>query len=149
MVSKSCDMLLDGKLKISITIVPKLSLIMIGELEDFGENWLEVNVVQNSASRSFYDIRTLTGDVKHQESCRYFVESIHKALTKLRGLVPEQIGSEFKFIINISLRPDILNSRPHMNSVANALELVLKDFLPQSPSHRRQEILGLARFHHR
>lgn len=134
-MSKSCDILLDNDYTIHISILPALGLIMVNELKDFGENWLEIKVVQNSKYRLFYDIRTLVGDGKQQEVCRYFVDSIHNRLHKKAGQSPEQIGSVLKFMINLSLRPEIMGNRCHINSLANALVNLLEDFL-QAPSPR-------------
>lgn len=120
MASRSCDILLDGTYKVHISIIPKLSLIIVNELEDFGENWLEVNVIQNSTCRSIYDIRTLAGEIKFETPCRYLVEAFHKKLFSLGGRLPEQISLAYKFFINISMRSEILDN--HMSSLRMALE---------------------------
>lgn len=128
-MSSSCDILLDNKYKIHICIVPKMGLIMINELQDFAENWLEVKVIQNSKYRPFYDIKSIGGDGKQQAVCRYFVDSIHGRLHRKAGQSPEQVGSILKFIINLNLRPEVLNSRAHINSLTDALVKVLETFL--------------------
>lgn len=125
-MSKSCDILLDNKYQIHIGFIPRLGLITINELEDFGENWLEVKAVQNSKCRLHYDIRTIVGDGKQQEVCRYLVDSLHNCLHKKAGQAPEQIGSVLKFIINISLRPEILTNQ-YIGSVSRCLESLLQN----------------------
>lgn len=136
MAARSCDVILSDTHKVHIAIIPKLSLIIVNELEDFAESWFEIKVVQNSICRSFYDIKTLAGDIKQQTSCRYLIESVHKELQNIGGCLPDQISSVFKFLINISLSHEIFSSRPHMNS----LRMVLRDLLAQSRLNRNQEI---------
>jgi hypothetical protein len=132
MGSYSHDVLLDNKYKIHVSIIPKLALVVVNELEDFGENWMEVNVVQSSKSRSSFDVRTLAGDIKHQAACRYLIEALQKSLQTLSPPMLGQISSTYKFIVNLSLRSEISNSRPHMNSLARALV----DILPQYSSNK-------------
>ena len=132
MDSKSRDILLDNEYKVHMSIIPKLGLIIVNELEDFGENWMEVNIVQSSRSKSSFDIRTLAGDIKQQAACRYLIESLQKGLQTSDAHMPGQISLVYKFIINLSLRPEIFNSRPHMNSLAQALVNILEDFQQQS-----------------
>lgn len=123
-MSKSCDFLLDNKYKIYINIIPRLGLIIINDLEDFGENWLEIKIVQNSKLSLQHDVTTLTGiqtDGAIQATCRYFVDILYNNLHKKAGPMPDQVGSLLKFIINISLRPEILNDRKMIMSIGNAL----------------------------
>ena len=109
-----------------IGFVPKLGLIIVNELDNFAENWLEVQVTQNSRSRPLYDIKTLSGDGQQQGVCRYLIESIHDALFNKPGQKVEQIGPISKFIMNLKLRPEVLNNRSHINSLADALVKVLQ-----------------------
>lgn len=128
MAMRSCDVLLDGAHKVHLSIVPKLSLILINELEDFAENWIQVDVIQNSTNRPLYDIRTLAGDTKQQEPCRYLIEAIRLDLLNFTGHAPSQISASFRFLVNIQIKPEIVNSRPTMNSLADALRMVLREF---------------------
>lgn len=123
-MSKSCDLLLDNKYKIHINIIPRLGLIIINDLEDFGENWLEIKVIQNSKLNLQHDVTTLAGiqaDGVIQATSRYFVDILHNNLHKKAGPLPEQVGSLLKFVLNISLRPEVLNDRNMIMSVGNAL----------------------------
>lgn len=123
-MSKSCDILVDCKISVHMSIIPSLGLIIVNELQDFGETWLEIKVVENSKYKLQYDVNTIAGiqsDGAIQAASRYFVEVIYENLHKKTGPLPEQIGSLLKFIININLRPEILNSRNHVTSLGTAL----------------------------
>lgn len=144
MESKSRDILLDDKYKVHISIVPKLGLVIVNELEDFGENWMEVNVTQASKSRSSFDIRTLAGDPERQPACRYLIESLHKGL-QTNTHMPEQISLIFKFIINFSLRAELCSSHLHLSSLAQALVEILQDFRQSQSSHPLQEFCHIER----
>ena len=130
-MSKSCDVLLDGKFTVHICIVPPLGLIMINELDDFADNWLEIKIVQNSKSRPCYEIRTLTGDGKQQAVCRYLIESLHTELYKGTRQMPEQVGTVLKFTINFNVRTEILTSRSHIVALGQALGRTLRSCIDQ------------------
>lgn len=123
-MSKSCDLLLDNKYNIHLSIVPKLGLLIVNELEDFGETWLEVKVIENSKYKLQHDVTTISGiqtDGAIQAASRYFVDTIHNNLHKKAGPTLEQVGSLLKFMINVNLRPEILDNRNYITSLGNAL----------------------------
>lgn len=123
-MSLSCDLVLEEIYTVHLSIVPKLGLIIINELEDFGENWVEIKVIENSRLKLQYDVKMLSGsqtDEIIQAACRYFVDVIHDNLHKKLGPTIEQIGSLLKFMLNINLRPEILNNRSMIMSLGNAL----------------------------
>lgn len=126
--TSSSDILLDGTYRVHLAIVPKLGLVIINELGDFGENWLEIKVVENSRFNLQYDVRLLTGcqdEEAVQAAGRYFVEVIHSNLHEKSGPTFEQVGSLFKFMLNINLRPEILNNRKLVTSLGNALHRLM------------------------
>lgn len=128
-MSLSCDVSLGELYKVHISIVPKLGLIIINEIEDFGENWLEIKVVENSRLKLQYDVRILSGSQIEgviQAAGRYFVDVIHDNLHKKSGPTIEQVGSLLKFILNINLRPEILNDRSLITLLGNALGNLVK-----------------------
>lgn len=116
-----------------MSIVPKLGLIIVNQLQDFSEHWLEIRVVQNSQLHPFYDVRTLSGTITHQAACRFIIESLNKRLHKRACGPPEQVGSTLRFIINLGLSSELLESRSHMSSVSEALVNLLESFLPPQP----------------
>lgn len=128
-MSKSCDILLDEKYPIHLSVVPRLGLVIINELEDFGETWLEIKVVENSKYKLQYDVLNLTG-IHSDESVhavgRYFVDIIHDNLHKKLNHTPEQIGPLLKFMLNINLRSEILNNRNLVMSLGTALGRLVK-----------------------
>lgn len=123
-MSLSCDLVLDEEYEVHLSIIPKLGLIIVNELEDFGENWLEIKVIENSRLKLQYDVRILSGsqtDGIIQAAARYFVDKIHDNLHKKSGPTIEQVGSLLKFMLNINLRQEILNNRSMIMSLGNAL----------------------------
>lgn len=127
-MSNSCDLILDGKYKVHLCIIPRLGLIVINELEDFAENWIEVKAIENSRFKVQYEVNMLAGvrdDGSIQAASRYLVDSIHDNLHKKMGQSLEQIGSLLKFILNIKLRPEIIQNRSYIMSLGNALGLLV------------------------
>lgn len=128
-MSKSCDFLLDNKYNIHLSIVPSLGLIIVNDLEDFGENWLEVKVVANSICNLQYDITTMSGvqidDGNLHAAARHFVDTIHDNLHKKASSNLNQVGSLLKFILNINLGVEILNNRNHIKSLGDALGILV------------------------
>lgn len=127
-MSISCDLVLDDIYHVHVSVIPKLGLLVVNELDDFAENWIEVKVVENSKYKLQYDILTLAGnqgDGALHAASRYFVDVLHNNIHKKAGPTPEQIGSLLKFILNINLRPEILNNRTNITSLGNALEKLL------------------------
>lgn len=120
----SQDVLLDNKYKVHIGVAPKLGFIIVSQLDDFAEDWLEIKVVENSRYRLQYDIRTYSGsrvDGLLEAACRSFVDKLHDNLHKKSGPSAEQIGSSLKFILNVGLEQDILNNRSYIISLGNSL----------------------------
>lgn len=120
----SCDLILDEDHSIHISILPRLGLIIINELEDFGEHWIEVKIVESTRERLTFDVKTLSGhnsDGTLHAACRYFVDTIYNNLHKKSGPSPEQIGSLLKFVVNINLRQEILTNRANIMSLGDAL----------------------------
>lgn len=129
----SRDILIDGQHKIHLSIIPKLALIIVNDLEDIGETWTEVNVfVGDQRSCPLFNVRTLAGDIKTEATCRFLIGALQQGLQKLA--LPGRM-SDYKFIINLSLRPQIYNSPPHMNSLARALVETLEDLQPKLHPH--------------
>lgn len=116
---QSCDVKLDDQCSVHLSIVPKLGLIVINELQDFAENWLLVKVVGNS-----FDVTPLAGHGEDsiQSASRYFVDVVLKNLNKNAGPSMEQIGPLMKFMLNVNLRPEILNNRSHITTIGKSLE---------------------------
>lgn len=126
----SQDVLLDNKYTVHIGVAPKLGLIMINQLDDFAENWLEVRVVENSRFRLQYDIRTFSGsqnDGLLEAACRNFVDKLHDNLHKKSGPSSEQIGSSLKFMLNVGLERDILNNRKYIMLLGDSLGSMVAD----------------------
>lgn len=122
-MSKSTDITIDGKYKVHLAIIPHLGLLIVNELEDFAENWVEIKAVENSRFKVQYEVNMLAGarDDGTLHASRFFVESIHTNLHKKMGQSLEQVGSLLKFILNIKLRTEILENRSYIMSIGNAL----------------------------
>jgi len=131
-MSKTCDVSLEGKFTVHLSIIPSLGLIVINELDDFAENWIETKIVSNSKLNPQYDIRVLSGgltdDGAIQAASRYFIDIIHKGLYEKARPSSEQIGLLLKFIINFSLRPEILANRHYVTSLGTALGALVSSY---------------------
>lgn len=116
---QSCDVKLDDQCSVHLSIIPKLGLIVINELQDFAENWLQVKVVGSS-----FDVTPLAGHGEEsiQAASRYFVDVVLKNLNKNSGPSMEQIGPLMKFMLNVNLKPEILNNRSYITAIGKSLE---------------------------
>lgn len=114
-MSLTRDLVLANKYSIHLAVIPRLGLIIIDELEDFSEDWIEVKIVDGSK----FDVRTLSGSNKTTGATRYLIDRIKHTLST--NLTPEQIGNPLKFVVNINLRNDILDSTSHVVAVGNEL----------------------------
>lgn len=119
---QSCDVELDNQCSVHLSIVPNLGLIVINELQDFAENWLQVKVVGNS-----FDVTPLAGHGGDsiQGASRYFVDVVLKNLNKSAGPSMEQIGPLMKFMLNVNLRPEILENNSHITAIGKSLETLV------------------------
>lgn len=121
-MSHSCDIVLDNKFTVHLSINLNLGLILVNELDDFGDNWLEIKAVEKSKYELQYDAITITqGDDAIQAASRHFVDVIHKSLSKRAGPVHEQVGPLLKFILNVNLRPEVVANKRYVALVASAL----------------------------
>lgn len=116
-MAKSCDIILEEKYQVHISLMPRIGLVIINELEDFAENWLEVVVVKDQ-----YDIRMIAGQEADTllGAARYLVNILNSRLPKA-GSMPCQMDSLMKFILNLNLRTDILNNRNCITALGTAL----------------------------
>lgn len=111
--TNSTRIVLNDKHRINFMLVEKLKLVIISDLDDFGEYWLSVDVIRKSKYEMHFNIRTLAGveiDGPVQAAARHLAEVIHKARPNL-----------MKFIININLSRDIVNDRASVMTLAEAL----------------------------
>lgn len=112
-MSHSCDVILNQKFKIHIAMMPDINLVVISDLEDFGEYWLSVDVIRKTKYEMHFDIRTLAGvlmDAPIQAAARYLIELIHRARPTL-----------LKFILNINLSREIAVDRSNVMMLGEAL----------------------------
>lgn len=128
-MASTCDILIDNQFKIHLGIFPDLCLLVVNELEDFAENWLEIKAIANSKFQISYDVNTLSGsqdDGSLEAVARYLVDIVRSELYK-SGPTLEQVGLLLKFNMNIRLRPEILKNRLHIMSLGTALSSLLRE----------------------
>lgn len=121
---RSIEVNLDDKYCVHLGVFPHLGLIIVNELEDFAENWLEVKVTEQSKCNLIFDVNTLSGHSTEgalQAAARYLIKMFYDSLHKDKRPSLETVGSLLKFTLNIKLRPEILNNRAHVTSLGNAL----------------------------
>lgn len=121
-MSKSCDITLDDKYVVHISIIPPLGLIIINELEDFAESWLEIKVVKDSKYKLQFDVTPLTKtEDSEQAACRYFVDILLDKLHGMSGPALDHVGSLLKFMFNLRISSHILKNRSYITTIGKAL----------------------------
>lgn len=123
-MAQTQDLILENKSTVQLGVFPKLGLIIINDLQDFAENWIEIIVTRESQFKMDLSIRTLSGHGEHgavEGVCRYFIETLLKTSKETFNFEAEKLGHSMKFIVNINLKQDILNDRSQIKTVGEAL----------------------------
>lgn len=124
------DLILRDKSTVQLGVFPKLGLIIINDLRDFAENWIEIIVTRESRHKMDMSIRTLSGHGDggiFEGVCRYFIETILKNSKESFEFEAEKLGQKMKFIVNINLNVNITNDRLQIKEVGEALVSLLSN----------------------
>lgn len=133
-MSISCDVSLNDKFNVHFALIPKIGLIMVNDLQDFGEFWLQVKVVEEWKSNPMYHFTTLSGGSNDviQACARSFIDGILKCIHKKSGPTAEKIGITWNFVMNISLRPEIMNNLDYINVLSDSFHKLVNDKLKEN-----------------
>lgn len=134
-MAQTKDLKLNDGYTVQLGIFPKLGLIIINDLRDFAENWLEVLVTQEAQTRMDISIKTLGGHGESRDiegACRYLIGSIINPSKKEKfefeshNIHTGDIGCGMKFIVNINLKEQILKDRASMKLIEETLLSLFK-----------------------